>query len=146
MKSIKLSSCLGLLYLSSACGVLQQSGSELNLNAYQPRTGQITFEALPKAVSDNGYFNEILVYETGSCEIPKCRVMWHVLVPDKSGPKDFVYGGIPTFGSQTIVPAHRLRANRSYLLVVGASEVRFEQSSGELAFGISDQGQLALQK
>lgn len=84
-------------------------------------------------------FSQIRVYELNDdCILDTCPVVWDVTVAEDHSPNEFVYGGFPGFGSQTIVSAKELRKNQRYLLVTVPTTAK--TGRGEFRFRISPQG------
>ena len=130
----------------SACTTIGRGTPTVDLTASKLNQDTIQFATTSFSDYTQTNYSEIIVYEDDQCSAENCRVMWHVVVPDKGGPEEFVYGGIPTFGAQTIVPAQHLKPNTNYVIKVGAADKRFQHARGRLGFRLSESGSLEIAK
>ncbi|MCB0323752.1 MAG: hypothetical protein KDD69_09275 [Bdellovibrionales bacterium] len=138
---------LGVLLLAACSAPTESktnvlSPSALAATAAPPVARNITLDAIALGIPEGSQFNAISVYNLNSCDASSCERMWQVVLPDTGGPTKFVYGGAPTFGAQTIVPAKPLRPGTTYELVVGPSEPRFHFPTQRTRFAITAQGHL----
>ena len=88
-------------------------------------------------------FAQIRVYELSrGCELPNCPIVWDVIVPEDHSPTEFVYGGFPGFGSQTVISAQPLQPDRRYLLVTLPSQFGQRTGGGEFHFRVTTEGEV----
>lgn len=88
-------------------------------------------------------YAQIRVYElTGDCSLPNCPIVWDVVVPEEHSPTEFVYGGFPGFGSQTVISAQPLKPNQRYLLMTLRSDFGDRAGAGEFYFRVTSEGEV----
>lgn len=88
-------------------------------------------------------FAQIRVYElTERCTPPNCPIVWDVVVASKHAPNEFVYGGFPGFGAQTVIPAKPLQPGARYLLVTLPNEYGSPDGRGEFYFRVTEEGRV----
>ena len=88
-------------------------------------------------------FAQIRVYQMDKgCALPNCPIIWDVVVPEDHSPTEFVYGGFPGFGSQTVISAQPLEPNRRYLLVTLPSQFGDRTGAGEFYFRVTAEGEV----
>ena len=88
-------------------------------------------------------FAQIRVYEMSKgCQLPNCPIVWDVVVPEDHSPTEFVYGGFPGFGSQTVISAQPLQPDRRYLLMTLPSQFGDRSGGGEFHFRVSSEGEV----
>ncbi len=88
-------------------------------------------------------FAQIRVYElTKDCTLPNCPIVWDVVVPEDHSPTEFVYGGFPGFGSQTVISAQPLQPDRRYLLMTLPSEFGVQSGGGDFYFRVTPEGEV----
>ena len=98
----------------------------------------------PQAKDELPSYSQVRVFELkDDCRIPECPVIWHLVVSDTSSPKKLTFGAFPSFGSQTIVTAGKLKPGRTYLIHLGQSENIGSKEFGSMKFVIEDTGILA---
>ncbi len=95
----------------------------------------------PEGKGQRPRYSELKVHElTEACQLTDCPVVWDVVVAEEHSPTEFVYGGFPGFGSQTIVSARELKSNQRYLLVAYPAEQKDRSGFGTYHFRITNDG------
>ncbi len=64
-------------------------------------------------------YSRIRVFEDdGSCEVPRCSILWQADVSPDSSPKLLTYGKLPSIGAITVVPPRKLEVGKEYILML----------------------------
>lgn len=101
-----------------------------------------SFYAIDKSASGNlPRYAQIRVYEiTSDCSLTNCPIIWDVVVSEKHAPDEFVYGGFPGFGAQTVIAAQPLKPKSHYLLVTLPDIFGSQSGHGQLYFRVTEEG------
>ena len=129
-------------------GACASNRTELGLIGSNQEIPMPSFYARNDSASgDLPSFAQIRVYElTGDCKLPDCPIVWDVVVSEKHAPNEFVYGGFPGFGSQTVIPAKPLVPQKRYLLVTVPDVYGTPDGHGSYHFRVTPEGRVVEDK
>lgn len=88
-------------------------------------------------------YSQIRVYQLDkSCKVPHCPIVWDVVVGSRHAPAEFIYGGFPGFGAQTVIPARPLLPGKQYLLVTMPDKAEAPYGRGQFRFEVTEAGKV----
>lgn len=85
-------------------------------------------------------FSEIKVYQVNNCRVPKCPIVWQVVVSEDRSPREIIYGALPSFGAQTIIASEPLKPGQSYRMELGTASGTRQTGSGAINFSVNRNG------
>ncbi len=85
-------------------------------------------------------FSEIKVYHVSDCVVPKCPIVWQVVVSEDRSPREIIYGALPSFGAQTIIASAPLERGERYRMELGTASGTRQSGSGFINFSVDDNG------